>query len=196
MDFQTLQEFCFALTSLEQHSNCFTCNLKTYSRDTNGKDIFEAFILIYILELKHRCHAVNVFQVRRLYWCAYCLSLFSGYICSAKLVPVSQYLGTVLVCLLGVACLRGEAMDFCQAGGQWLILEIKIIKSTWDNADSSKQYFIKNVCGLFFFFLKGFGRWKNSEYLQFITILDETKKNHTPENKVWQPNIIFSLDVG
>lgn len=48
----------------------------------------------------------------------------------------------------------------------------------------------------FFFFLKGYGRWKNSEYLQFITILDETKKNHTPENKVWQPNIIFSLDVG
>ncbi|MEQ2164087.1 hypothetical protein GOODEAATRI_002953 [Goodea atripinnis] len=30
-----------------------------------------------------------------------------GYICSSKLVPVSQYVGTVLVCLLGVACLRG-----------------------------------------------------------------------------------------
>ncbi|KAI3361179.1 hypothetical protein L3Q82_013372, partial [Scortum barcoo] len=53
----------------------------------------------------------------------------------SKLVPVSQYVGTVLVCLLGVACLRG-----------------------W-------------------------GRWKNSEYLQFITILEETKKNHTAANK-------------
>uniref|UniRef100_A0AAQ5Y7N2 Phosphatidylserine Lipase ABHD16 N-terminal domain-containing protein n=1 Tax=Amphiprion ocellaris TaxID=80972 RepID=A0AAQ5Y7N2_AMPOC len=61
---------------------------------------------------------------------------FSGYICSSKLVPVSQYVGTVLVCLLGVACLRG-----------------------W-------------------------GRWKNSEYLQFISILEETKTNHTPANKV------------
>uniref|UniRef100_A0AAQ6AIN9 Monoacylglycerol lipase ABHD16A n=1 Tax=Amphiprion ocellaris TaxID=80972 RepID=A0AAQ6AIN9_AMPOC len=60
---------------------------------------------------------------------------FSGYICSSKLVPVSQYVGTVLVCLLGVACLRG-----------------------W-------------------------GRWKNSEYLQFISILEETKTNHTPANK-------------
>uniref|UniRef100_A0A674MSV8 Abhydrolase domain containing 16A, phospholipase n=1 Tax=Takifugu rubripes TaxID=31033 RepID=A0A674MSV8_TAKRU len=35
------------------------------------------------------------------------LCVFVGYICSSKLVPVSQYLGTVLVCLLGVACLRG-----------------------------------------------------------------------------------------
>uniref|UniRef100_A0A667ZKF5 Abhydrolase domain containing 16A, phospholipase n=1 Tax=Myripristis murdjan TaxID=586833 RepID=A0A667ZKF5_9TELE len=60
---------------------------------------------------------------------------FPGYICSSKLVPVSQYIGTVLVCLLGVACLRG-----------------------W-------------------------GRWKNSEYLQFISILEETRKNHTPANK-------------
>uniref|UniRef100_A0AAX7UWT5 AB hydrolase-1 domain-containing protein n=1 Tax=Astatotilapia calliptera TaxID=8154 RepID=A0AAX7UWT5_ASTCA len=39
-----------------------------------------------------------------------CLSL--GFICSSKLVPVSQYVGTVLVCLLGVACLRGEATYF------------------------------------------------------------------------------------
>ncbi|MEQ2270422.1 hypothetical protein XENORESO_005690 [Xenotaenia resolanae] len=58
-----------------------------------------------------------------------------GYICSSKLVPVSQYVGTVLVCLLGVACLRG-----------------------W-------------------------GRWKNSDYVQFISVLEETKKNHTPANK-------------
>lgn len=36
----------------------------------------------------------------------------SGYICSSKLVPVSQYVGTVLVCLLGVACLRGETTYF------------------------------------------------------------------------------------
>uniref|UniRef100_A0A8C4DHS6 Monoacylglycerol lipase ABHD16A n=1 Tax=Dicentrarchus labrax TaxID=13489 RepID=A0A8C4DHS6_DICLA len=64
-----------------------------------------------------------------------CYLYRKGYICSSKLVPVSQYLGTVLVCLLGVACLRG-----------------------W-------------------------GRWKNLEYLQFISILEATKKNHTPENK-------------
>ncbi|CAJ1062575.1 phosphatidylserine lipase ABHD16A isoform X2 [Xyrichtys novacula] len=64
-----------------------------------------------------------------------CYLYRKGYICSSKLVPVSQYVGTVLVCLLGVACLRG-----------------------W-------------------------GRWKSSEYLQFITILEETKKNHTPANK-------------
>lgn len=44
------------------------------------------------------------------------VSLFSGYICSAKLVPVSQYLGTVLVCLLGVACLRGEVLDLSLGG--------------------------------------------------------------------------------
>lgn len=43
--------------------------------------------------------------------------IFLGYICSSKLVPVSQYLGTVLVCLLGVACIRGEATDFnCRLG--------------------------------------------------------------------------------
>ncbi|XP_069042646.1 phosphatidylserine lipase ABHD16A-like [Lepisosteus oculatus] len=30
-----------------------------------------------------------------------------GYVCSSRLVPVSQYLGTLLVLLLGVACLRG-----------------------------------------------------------------------------------------
>lgn len=30
----------------------------------------------------------------------------------------------------------------------------------------------------------GLGRWKNSEYLQFISILDENKDNHTPANKV------------
>uniref|UniRef100_A0A3Q3RPB7 Abhydrolase domain containing 16A, phospholipase n=1 Tax=Mastacembelus armatus TaxID=205130 RepID=A0A3Q3RPB7_9TELE len=64
-----------------------------------------------------------------------CYLYRKGYICSSKLVPVSQYVGTVLVCLLGVACLRG-----------------------W-------------------------GRWKNSEYLQFISILEETKRNHTPANK-------------
>ncbi|KAF7708254.1 phosphatidylserine lipase ABHD16A [Silurus meridionalis] len=58
-----------------------------------------------------------------------------GYICSTKLIPISQYIGTVLVCLLGVACLRG-----------------------W-------------------------GRWRNPEYHQFITILEETKKNHTSSNK-------------
>ncbi|XP_010765210.1 abhydrolase domain-containing protein 16A-like, partial [Notothenia coriiceps] len=63
------------------------------------------------------------------------LFVFLGYICSSKLVPVSQYVGTVLVCLLGVACLRG------------------------------------------------LGRWKNSEYLQFISILDENKDDHTPANK-------------
>ncbi|KAL0984902.1 hypothetical protein UPYG_G00150270 [Umbra pygmaea] len=65
----------------------------------------------------------------------FCYLYRKGYICSSKLVPVSQYLGTVLVCLLGVACLRG-----------------------W-------------------------GRWRNSEYQQFITILEETRKNNTPSNK-------------
>uniref|UniRef100_A0A8C7CLT1 Abhydrolase domain containing 16A, phospholipase n=1 Tax=Oncorhynchus kisutch TaxID=8019 RepID=A0A8C7CLT1_ONCKI len=37
-----------------------------------------------------------------------CYLYRKGYICSSKLVPVSQYVGTVMVCLLGVACLRGE----------------------------------------------------------------------------------------
>ncbi|XP_014015423.1 phosphatidylserine lipase ABHD16A isoform X1 [Salmo salar] len=64
-----------------------------------------------------------------------CYLYRKGYICSSKLVPVSQYVGTVMVCLLGVACLRG-----------------------W-------------------------GRWRNSEYQQFISILEETRKNHTPSNK-------------
>ncbi|XP_041963971.1 phosphatidylserine lipase ABHD16A isoform X1 [Alosa sapidissima] len=64
-----------------------------------------------------------------------CYLYRKGYICSSKLVPFSQYVGTVLVCLLGVACLRG-----------------------W-------------------------GRWRNSEYVQFITILEETRKNHIPSNK-------------
>uniref|UniRef100_A0A4W6BYI3 Abhydrolase domain containing 16A, phospholipase n=1 Tax=Lates calcarifer TaxID=8187 RepID=A0A4W6BYI3_LATCA len=39
-----------------------------------------------------------------------CYLYRKGYICSSKLVPVSQYVGTVLVCLLGVACLRGESL--------------------------------------------------------------------------------------
>uniref|UniRef100_A0A6Q2XLG0 Monoacylglycerol lipase ABHD16A n=1 Tax=Esox lucius TaxID=8010 RepID=A0A6Q2XLG0_ESOLU len=64
-----------------------------------------------------------------------CYLYRKGYICSSKLVPVSQYVGTVLVCLLGVACLRG-----------------------W-------------------------GRWKNSEYQQFISILEETRKTNTPSKK-------------
>uniref|UniRef100_A0AAX7TKC9 Monoacylglycerol lipase ABHD16A n=1 Tax=Astatotilapia calliptera TaxID=8154 RepID=A0AAX7TKC9_ASTCA len=64
-----------------------------------------------------------------------CYLYRKGFICSSKLVPVSQYVGTVLVCLLGVACLRG-----------------------W-------------------------GRFRNTDYVQFITILEETKKNHTPASK-------------
>ncbi|XP_022530045.1 phosphatidylserine lipase ABHD16A [Astyanax mexicanus] len=64
-----------------------------------------------------------------------CYLYRKGYICSSKLAPYSQYVGTVLVCLLGVACLRG-----------------------W-------------------------GRWRNPEYLQFMTILEETRKSHTPSNK-------------
>uniref|UniRef100_A0A8C2XFK0 Abhydrolase domain containing 16A, phospholipase n=1 Tax=Cyclopterus lumpus TaxID=8103 RepID=A0A8C2XFK0_CYCLU len=44
-----------------------------------------------------------------------CYLYRKGYICSSKLVPVSQYLGTVLVCLLGVACLRGKATDLFTA---------------------------------------------------------------------------------
>uniref|UniRef100_A0A8C7NLG4 Abhydrolase domain containing 16A, phospholipase n=1 Tax=Oncorhynchus mykiss TaxID=8022 RepID=A0A8C7NLG4_ONCMY len=31
--------------------------------------------------------------------------------------------------------------------------------------------------------LSGWGRWRNSEYQQFISILEETRKNHTPSNK-------------
>ncbi|KAG2468868.1 ABHGA protein, partial [Polypterus senegalus] len=31
--------------------------------------------------------------------------------------------------------------------------------------------------------LRGIGRWTNPEYVQFITILEETKKSQTPENK-------------
>ncbi|KAK7147535.1 hypothetical protein R3I94_010151 [Phoxinus phoxinus] len=64
-----------------------------------------------------------------------CYLYRKGYICSSKLVPLSQYVGTALVCLLGVACLRG-----------------------W-------------------------GRWRNPEYIQFFSILEETRKNHTPSNK-------------
>ncbi|XP_034030330.1 phosphatidylserine lipase ABHD16A isoform X2 [Thalassophryne amazonica] len=64
-----------------------------------------------------------------------CYLYKKDFICCSKLLPLSQYVGTALVCLLGVACLRG-----------------------W-------------------------GRWKNSEYLQFISILEETKKNHTEANK-------------
>ncbi|XP_061675745.1 phosphatidylserine lipase ABHD16A isoform X2 [Syngnathoides biaculeatus] len=58
-----------------------------------------------------------------------------GYICSSKLAPMSQYVATTLLCLLGVACLRG-----------------------W-------------------------GRWKSTQYLEFISILEEAKKNHSPDNK-------------
>ncbi|MGH0166912.1 UNVERIFIED_CONTAM: hypothetical protein FKN15_003158 [Acipenser sinensis] len=29
----------------------------------------------------------------------------------------------------------------------------------------------------------GIGRWTNPEYVQFITILEETKKNNSPQNK-------------
>ncbi|XP_028835288.1 phosphatidylserine lipase ABHD16A [Denticeps clupeoides] len=64
-----------------------------------------------------------------------CYLYRKGYICSSKLVPVSQYVGTALVCLLGVA------------------------------------------------FLRGWGRWRNPEYLQFVSVLHEARKNHTPSNK-------------
>ncbi|XP_064165877.1 phosphatidylserine lipase ABHD16A isoform X1 [Anguilla rostrata] len=64
-----------------------------------------------------------------------CYLYRKGYFCSSKLIPVSQYVGTVLVCLLGIACLRG------------------------------------------------LGRWRNQEYLQFVSILEETRKNHTHSNK-------------
>nr|XP_061789842.1 phosphatidylserine lipase ABHD16A-like [Nerophis lumbriciformis] len=64
-----------------------------------------------------------------------CYLYGKGYICSTKLAPVSQYVATTLLCLLGVACLRG-----------------------W-------------------------GRWKNPQYVKFISILDEAKKNPSPENK-------------
>ncbi|XP_060777539.1 phosphatidylserine lipase ABHD16A [Neoarius graeffei] len=74
-----------------------------------------------------------------------CYLYRKGYICSTKLIPVSQYVGTVLVCLVGVACLRG-----------------------W-------------------------GRWRNPEYHQFITILEETKKNHTISNKKKLASYDFSF---
>lgn len=64
-----------------------------------------------------------------------CYLYRKGYICSSKLIPLSQYIGTALVCLIGVTCLRG-----------------------W-------------------------GRWRNPEYLQFVSILEETRKNNTPNNK-------------
>ncbi|KTF88811.1 hypothetical protein cypCar_00012697 [Cyprinus carpio] len=64
-----------------------------------------------------------------------CYLYRKGYICSSKLAPLSQYVGTALVCLIGVACLRG-----------------------W-------------------------GRWRNPEYVQFISILEETRRDHTPNNK-------------
>ncbi|MGH0145887.1 UNVERIFIED_CONTAM: hypothetical protein FKN15_027972 [Acipenser sinensis] len=68
-----------------------------------------------------------------------------GYICLSKLVPVGQYTGTLLVLLLGVACLRG------------------------------------------------IGRWTNPEYVQFITILEETKKNNSPQNKGQSPGGVALL---
>ncbi|XP_016387725.1 protein ABHD16A-like [Sinocyclocheilus rhinocerous] len=64
-----------------------------------------------------------------------CYLYRKGYICSSKLAPLSQYVGTALVCLLGVA------------------------------------------------YLRGWGRWRNPEYLQFISILEETRRNNTPSNK-------------
>ncbi|XP_061632123.1 phosphatidylserine lipase ABHD16A [Phyllopteryx taeniolatus] len=58
-----------------------------------------------------------------------------GYLCSSKLAAMSQYVATTLLCLFGLACLRG-----------------------W-------------------------GRWKNTQYLEFISILEEAKKNPSPDNK-------------
>ncbi|XP_043939215.1 phosphatidylserine lipase ABHD16A [Protopterus annectens] len=58
-----------------------------------------------------------------------------GYLITSKLVPMTQYAGTFLLVLAGVACLRG------------------------------------------------LGRWTNPEYLQFVAILEETKKNNSLENK-------------
>ncbi|XP_048449464.1 phosphatidylserine lipase ABHD16A-like, partial [Rhincodon typus] len=31
--------------------------------------------------------------------------------------------------------------------------------------------------------LRGVGRWTNPDYVQFISVLEETKRNNTPENK-------------
>uniref|UniRef100_H2MCZ6 Abhydrolase domain containing 16A, phospholipase n=1 Tax=Oryzias latipes TaxID=8090 RepID=H2MCZ6_ORYLA len=39
------------------------------------------------------------------------------------------------------------------------------------------------VCFTLGWKLERWGRWKNPEYLQFISILEENKRNHSPENK-------------
>uniref|UniRef100_UPI00398EAC8F phosphatidylserine lipase ABHD16A n=1 Tax=Pristiophorus japonicus TaxID=55135 RepID=UPI00398EAC8F len=41
--------------------------------------------------------------------------------------------------------------------------------------------------------LRGMGRWTNPEYVQFITILEETKRNNTPENKRKLANYSFDF---
>uniref|UniRef100_A0A669F7J0 Abhydrolase domain containing 16A, phospholipase n=1 Tax=Oreochromis niloticus TaxID=8128 RepID=A0A669F7J0_ORENI len=103
---------------------------KARSGDTDKHLIYLRFQRSNVLESGRRMKGYTMMVFASL---LLCLSL--GFICSSKLVPVSQYVGTVLVCLLGVACLRG-----------------------W-------------------------GRFRNTDYVQFITILEETKKNHTPANK-------------
>ncbi|XP_069491220.1 phosphatidylserine lipase ABHD16A [Ambystoma mexicanum] len=58
-----------------------------------------------------------------------------GYLSMARVVPLSQYAGTLLLVLAGVACLRG------------------------------------------------LGRWTNPQYIQFIRVLEDTKKDNSPQNK-------------
>uniref|UniRef100_A0A7N8XNS6 Abhydrolase domain containing 16A, phospholipase n=1 Tax=Mastacembelus armatus TaxID=205130 RepID=A0A7N8XNS6_9TELE len=48
-------------------------------------------------------------------------------------------------------------------------------------------------CALSLYLCLCWGRWKNSEYLQFISILEETKRNHTPANKVKYVMSVFSV---
>uniref|UniRef100_A0A8C4DGZ5 Monoacylglycerol lipase ABHD16A n=1 Tax=Dicentrarchus labrax TaxID=13489 RepID=A0A8C4DGZ5_DICLA len=52
----------------------------------------------------------------------------------------------------------------------------------WASALWSLSYYSSPLL-LCYLYRKGWGRWKNLEYLQFISILEATKKNHTPENK-------------
>uniref|UniRef100_A0A4W6BZ40 Abhydrolase domain containing 16A, phospholipase n=1 Tax=Lates calcarifer TaxID=8187 RepID=A0A4W6BZ40_LATCA len=59
---------------------------------------------------------------------------------------------------------------------------------SWASALWSLSYYSSPLL-LCYLYRKGrlyglwWGRWKNSEYFQFISILEETKKNHTPANK-------------
>lgn len=89
----------------------------------------------------------------------------------SRVVPLSHCAATVVLLLAGVACLRGEACGIWGGGA-------------WEGGGSwSPLILCVPPCTL------GIGRWSNPQYVEFISVLEDSHRLGTPEVKVglWNP---------